>query len=183
MIKPKALLLILLFLPYLLWVPSVLLMGISANSVLTTIVAILSVVYAFGIIFWGIPYTTLVLGILFWSRGRSAQALYDVLSRSPILLAWITLAEFVLAYLILVVFGVFNALSLGFGNQIDILELVGGVFGSIFYAFMAMFGIFIYGYIFVFLAKGVYRVFESRNWLKDEENVSLDGLRHNGLES
>jgi hypothetical protein len=99
------------------------------------------------------------------------------------LLAWITLAEFVLAYLILVLFGVSNALTLGLGHQIDFLELVGGFFGSIYYALMAMFGIFIYGYFFVFLSQGVYKAFERRNWLKDEGNISMDVLSPYGLES
>ncbi len=172
--RPKTLLTLLLFLPYLIWLVAILFMGLPFDSILYTLVAGLSIVYAFGIVFWGIPYTTLVIGILFWSRGKSAQELYDVLSRSPILLAWITLAEFILAYLILVLFGISNALTLELGHQVELLELAGGFFGSIFYAFMAMVGIFIYGYMFVFLSKAVYKAFESRNWLKDEGDISID---------
>lgn len=165
--RPKTLLILLLFMPYLIWLVAIQFTGLPFDSVLHTLSAGFSIVYGLGIIFWGIPYTTFVVGILFWSRGKSAKELYDVLSRSPVLLAWITLAEFVIAYLILVLVGVSQAYSLGVGRQLDILELLGGFFGSIFYAFMAMFGIFIYGYIFVFLAKGVYRAFERWNWLKD----------------
>jgi hypothetical protein len=161
--RPKTLLILLLFVPYLIWLVARQFAWLSFDSLLQAVAS----VYAFGIIFWGVPYTTLVVGILFWSRGRSAKELYDVLSQSPFLLAWITLAEFVLAYLVVVFIGVPQALSLGVGNQLDILEIVGGLFGSIFYAFMAMFGIFVYGYIFVFLAKGVYSVFERWNWLKE----------------
>jgi hypothetical protein len=37
-----------------------------------------------------------------------------------------------------------------------------------------MFTIFIYGYIFVFLSKGVYKVFEHLQWIKNEAGISQD---------
>jgi hypothetical protein len=161
--KPKTLLLSLLFVPYLIWLVTTRLTGLPLDTFLHSFIAGVSIIYAFGIIIWGIPYTTLVIWLLFWSRGKSAKELYEMLSRSPLLLAQITLAEFVLAYSILALVAVSQALFVGDGNKIDILELVGGFFGSIFYAFMAMAGIFIYGYIFVFFAKRVYEVFERWN--------------------
>src|SRR6266508_1494527 len=141
--KRKTLLLLLLFLPYLIWLAAIPFIGLPFDSVLHTLTAGFSIVYTFGIIFWGIPYTTLVIGLSFWSKNKSAKELYDVLAQSPLLLAWITLAEFLLVYLSVGLFGSLTGLTSG--SQLSLLELAGGFFSIIAYALMAMFGIFIYG--------------------------------------
>jgi glucan phosphoethanolaminetransferase (alkaline phosphatase superfamily) len=160
--KPKTLLLSLLFLPYLIWAIAIPFMALPTKSILQGIVIGFSIVYTFGIIFWGIPYTILIIGVLFWSRKRSAKEIYGILSQLPLGLALITVAE------LLVVF-----LYLGLNSEIrfSLLEDLGNL---VVYSFTAMFTIFIYGYIFVFLSKGVYKVFEHLQWIKNEAGISQD---------
>lgn len=162
--KSKTLLLWLLSLPYLIWLAAIPLVDLPFDSILHTFTAGFSLVYTFGILFWGIPYTTLVTGILLWSRNRPAKEVYSVLSQSPLLLALITLVEFMIAF-------VFQALFSG--SQPTLLAIMGDFFNSVAYALMAMFGIFVYGYAFVFLSKYLYRTFARLKWIADEE-ILLD---------
>jgi len=160
--KPKTLLLSLLFLPYLIWAIAIPFMALPTKSILQGIVNDFSIVYTLGIVFWGIPYTILVIGVLLWSRKKSAKEVYGVLSQSPLWLALITVAELLIVYLYWVLTS-----EIRFSPLEDLGNLV-------VYSFVAMFTIFIYGYVFVFLSKGVYRVFEHLKWIKDEEEVSQD---------
>jgi hypothetical protein len=155
----KTLLLVLLGLPYLIWLVAIPLSGMQSDSVVFSLASGLSFVYLFGIIFWGIPYTTLVIGMLFWSRNKSAKEVYNGLSQFPLWLALVALVEFLIVFLYW---------ELTSGNQVSLLEFVEGFFGTIGYSLMAMFGIFIYGYAFVFVSKGIYRVVERQNWFKDQ---------------
>jgi hypothetical protein len=183
MIKPKTFLISFLFLPYLLWVVSVPLMLLRLDSFLHTIIASFSIVYNFGIAFWGIPYTTFVLGVLIWSRGKSAEELYAVLSRTPILLAQITLAEFVLANFLVGIFALAFAAISGEGHKIDFLELIGGSFGSFFLALIAILGVLIYGYPFMFLGKAAYGIFKNRRWFKKDDKNALQMVNPDAGES
>jgi hypothetical protein len=160
--KPKILLIVLLFMPYLIWAIAIPLMALPTKSVLQGIVNTFSIVYTFGIVFWGIPYTIFVIGVLFWSRNKSAKEVYAVLSQSPLWLALITVAELLIAYLYLVVTSEI---------QFSPLEDLGNL---VVYSFVAMFAIFIYGYAFVFLSKSVYRAFEHLKWINDEEGISQE---------
>ena len=160
MIKPKTLLLSLLFLPYLIWVVAARFMGIPLDSFLNTLVASFSIVYAIGIAFWGVPYTVMVIGTLVWSRNKSEKEVYMALSRSPRLLAVITAICFFLVYWYLVLTS-----EIRFSPIEDLFNLV-------WYSLLAMLGIFIYGYVFVFLSKGIYKVFEHFKLIKSED-VSL----------
>jgi glucan phosphoethanolaminetransferase (alkaline phosphatase superfamily) len=160
--KPKTLLLALLFLPYLIWTIAIPFMALPTTSTLQGIVTGFSIVYTFGIVFWGIPYTILVIGVLFWSRKKSAKEVYAVLSQSPLWLALITVVELLIVYLYWVLTS-----KIRFSPVEDLGNLV-------VYSFVAMFAIFIYGYAFVFLSKGVYRAFERLKWIKDEEGISHD---------
>src|SRR5512142_1670387 len=99
--KAKTFLLVLLFLPYLLWLITVPMTAISSDSVIGKLLVGFSFIYVFGILFWGIPYTTFVIGMLFWSRNRSAKQIYSALSQSPLSLALLTLAEFVILFLVI----------------------------------------------------------------------------------
>ena len=160
--KPKTLLLSLLFLPYLIWAIAIPFMALPTKSILQGIVTGFSIVYTLGIVFWGIPYTALVIGVLFWSKKKSAKEIYAVLSQSPLWLVLITVAELLVVYLYLVLTS-----EIRFSPLEDIGNLV-------VYFFIAMFVIFIYGYVFVFLSKGVYSIFDRLKWIKDEEGISLD---------
>jgi len=172
--KAKTVLLLLLFLPYLVWLIAILIMGMPFDSILNTLIEGFSFVYAFGIIFWGIPYTTFVIGMFFWSRNKSAKEIYSALSESPLLLALITLAEFVVLFLFL---------GLTSADRSSLLDLVGGFFNIIVYSLMAMIGIFIYGYAFIFVGRVVYRTFERLKWIKDEETISSNASSINGESS
>jgi hypothetical protein len=164
--KAKTVLLLLLFLPYLIWLITIPAMGMPFDSVVNTFLAGFSFVYAFGIIFWGIPYTTFVIGMLIWSINKSAKEIYSALSQSPLSLALITLTESVILFFVLLFSGLIS------GERSPILDVIGGLFNIIIYALIAMIGIFIYGYAFVFLGRAVYRTFERLKWIKDEEAVS-----------
>ncbi len=135
-------------------------MALPTKSILQGIVNGFSIVYTLGIVFWGIPYTFFVIGVLFWSRKKSAKEVYEVLSQSPLWLALLTVVELLIVYLYWILTS-----EIRFSPLEDLGNLV-------VYSFVAMFAIFIYGYTFVFLSKGVYRVFEHRKWIKDEEEVS-----------
>jgi hypothetical protein len=158
--KSKSLLLALLLLPYLVWVALVPFVAIQTNSGLRQVVAGLSILYTFGIIFWGLPYTLLVVGLLFWSRNKSAKEVYSVLSHAPLWLTLITVAELLIVYLYWLLTS-----KIRFSPLEDLGNLV-------VYSFITMFATFIYGYAVVFLSKGVYRVFERLKWIKDEEWIS-----------
>jgi len=160
--KSKTLLLSLLFLPYLIWAVAIPFMALPTKSILQGIVTGFSIVYTLGIVFWGIPYTVLVIGVLFWSRKKSAKEIYAVLSQSPLWLALITVAELLIVYLYWVVTS-----EVRFSPLEDLGSLV-------VYSFVAMFAIFIYGYIFVFLSKGIYKAFERLKWIKDDGGISQD---------
>jgi len=162
LMKPKTLLLTLLFLPYLIWVIALPFMALPTKSTVLGILTVFSIVYTFGVIFWGIPYTILVIAVLFWSRKKSAKDVYAVLSQSPLWLALITVAELLIVYLYEVLTS-----EIRFSPLEDLGNLV-------VYSFVAMFAILIYGYVFVFLSKGIYRAFERRKWIKDEEGISQD---------
>jgi hypothetical protein len=160
--KAKTLLLLLLFLPYLIWAIAIPFVALPTKSTLLGIVTGFSIVYTFGIVFWGIPYTILIISVLFWSRKKSAKEVYAALSQSPLWLALITVVEFLVVYLYLVLTS-----EIRFSPLEDLGNLV-------VYSFVAMFAIFIYGYAVVFLSKSVYRVFERRKWIRDEEGISQE---------
>ena len=157
MIKPKTLLLSLLFLPYLIWVIAARFMVLPLDSFLNTIVASFSIVYALGIAFWGVPYTILVIGMLIWSRNKSAKELYMSLSHAPRLLAAITAVSFFIIYWYLVITSEIRS------------SLIEDFFNLVWYSLLAMVGIFIYGYFFVFLSKGIYKAFEDFELIKSED--------------
>ena len=94
---------------------------------------------------------------MIWSRDKSTKEVYAVLSQSPLWLALITVVELFIVYLYLV---------LTSETRFSPLEDLGNL---VVYSFIAMFAIFTYGYVFVFLSKVVYGVFERRKWLKDDE--------------
>ena len=158
--KPKPVLLTLLFLPYLIWVLAVPFITMRLDSTLQSIIAMFSIVYTIGIVFWGIPYTILVIGILFWSRNKSAKEIYALLSRSPLLLALITAAEFFIAYCYFVITS-----KIAFSPLADFFTLI-------WYSLLAIVGIFVYGYAFMFLSKGLYKTFEHFKIIKNEEDIS-----------
>jgi hypothetical protein len=160
--KPKTFLILSLFLPYLFWIMTLLLMALPTNSTIQEIVIGFSFFYSFGILFWGVPYTTLVIGIILWSRKKSAKEVYRVLAQSPLWLALITLGEFLLVFF-------YSALT-----SDPPTDFTRGFVNTIVYSCIAIFGIFIYGYTFVFLGEGLYSAFERRKWIRTEEGNSPD---------
>jgi hypothetical protein len=160
--KSKRLFLLLLCLPYLIWLAVIPLIGLPFDSVSKTLLAGFSIVYTFGILFWGIPYTTFVLGFMLWSSHKSAKETFVALSQSPLVLALITLVEFLIVFLVSALFP---------GSQPSLVEFISGFFNTIAYSLMAMFGIFSFGYAFVFLSKYVFRTLVRLKWVLDEEGI------------
>jgi hypothetical protein len=100
-IKSQNLLRLLLLTPYVAWGMAVLFSRLvygpaenpnTPNAILNALAGA-STVYAVGIILWGIPYTLLALGLLIWSRKKSASVIYKVFLFSPVLLSLLMAVE------------------------------------------------------------------------------------------
>src|SRR5688572_25355602 len=162
--KPKTFLIAMLFLPYVCWLVA-LLLSTSRNSlidypVLGSILGILifaSVIFMGGIVFWGIPYTLLVIGLLIWSKNKSATKIYIVFFYSPLLLTALTTILFL-------IIGLGSALISGFQTA-----LAENLFSSIWFSFLAALGIGIFGYFFVGISAGIYKILEYLKIIKNEE--------------
>ena len=160
--KSRRLFLLLVGLPYVIWLLVTPLIGLPFDSVSTTLIAGFSIVYSFGILFWGIPYTTFAFGFLLWSRHKSAKEIFAALSQSPLVLALITLVEFIMVFAVFVLF---------LSSRPPALDLIADFSNTVAYALMAMFGIFMYGYAFVFLSKFLFRALVRLKWVIDEEGI------------
>ncbi|MBX3038923.1 MAG: hypothetical protein KF758_18575 [Anaerolineales bacterium] len=173
--KPKSFLLSILFLPYLIWVLAVIFSLFLVWILIYTIGLIPGVanlllalyafaaVYAGGGIFAGIPYTFFVVGFLFWSKNKSEKNIYSALIYSPLIVAFISA-------LVLITIGLISRFASGiFPPMKDLINL-----GQI-----SLFGvvlILIYGYILVGVGIVGYKTFDSRKWLKRDNEAPQDAL-------
>ncbi len=99
--KPQLALRLTLLVPYLLW-------GIAVISALTLVPLINAsigsgaginllltpiLIYAYGVVIWGIPYTLLATGLWVWSRNKNTQNIVRTFALAPIMLAMLTTIE------------------------------------------------------------------------------------------
>lgn len=117
-------------------------------------------IYVFGIVFWGIPYTLFVIGFFLWSKNKSIQETYSALQRSPLILALIT----ALGFMVLGLVGRFASgkiLSLEDWKNLGLISLLGVALCLI------------YGYIFVGLGMAGYKLSDFLK-LRSESETSHD---------
>ncbi len=92
--KPKTFLRLTLLIPYLLWGISAIFMlvvsslptALDASSPIINTLAMIPILYSFGIVLWGIPYTLLAVGLWLWSRGKPTKKIIKTFAWAPILL-------------------------------------------------------------------------------------------------
>ena len=130
-----------------------------------------SLVYGFGIVFWGIPYTVLLVGFLIWSKNKSWQKIYQVTAYLPLALSSFGYALAFILYPILVVPSMVN-------SQFDLGEALSVAVNLAWYATIAGVTILIYGYFFVGLGKLIFVSLDFNglvNYDKDPKNeLSLE---------
>ena len=94
--KPRTYFGIALLFPYILWCICALVIFILSSQEISepwNVVLTLFFFYAFGILFWFIPYTILAVGIWLWSHNKSLTVLYKTAIVAPILLCALILVE------------------------------------------------------------------------------------------
>ena|SRR5687768_19100 len=98
-----------------------------------------SPIYGVGILYWGIPYTVLIVGFLIWGKNKSWQKMYKVAAYLPFILASLGYALALILQPIMVVSSIVN-------SQFDIGEAISGAVNLAWYATIAGVTIMIYGY-------------------------------------
>jgi hypothetical protein len=161
-IKSQNLLRLLLLTPYVAWGMAVLFSRLvygpaenpnTPNAILNALAGA-ATVYAVGIILWGIPYTLLALGLLIWSRKKSASVIYKVFVFSPILLSLLTAVE---------------AALVSFSSQQSILINLQNFLS---YAAVLVVPSLAFGYFFIIVAFLLYKALSRLNILKAETEPS-----------
>jgi hypothetical protein len=162
--KPQTLLRLSLIIPYLLWGISTIIMlvvnsvnttAIDSNSIISALIYV-PILYAFGIVIWGIPYTLLAVGLWLWSRGKSIQKAIKVFALAPIMLA-ILIAIEISAFSI-------NWSDMGAGFSQNAAD-----FGA---SILAMGGLaIVFGYLSIGVVTGIYKVLTMLNFIKKETEM------------
>jgi hypothetical protein len=110
----------------------------------------ISFIYAFGILIWGIPYTILAIGLWIWSNKKPARTMMKVFAFSPLMLAvFITVAMYFLI-------GVEDGISSDFGES----ALALGVLSILF------------GYATIGIVAGIYKLLQTGNVIKQEDETT-----------
>lgn len=180
--KPKSFLQLLLLLPYLAWIiaalfslvliwPLIYTVGIFLIPLFTKVFPFLGwffgilygfmLAYVFSIVFWGAPYTLLVIGLFIWSKNKSTKQTYKALLYSPCLLAVFTATG------LLIVFLFFRTYS---RIQVPLEDWRNIGFISLLAASLCL----IYGYLFVGLGIAGYKSLEFLKMLKSENEITQD---------
>ena len=167
--RPKSFLLAMLFLPYVIWIVSFLLSSLSQDlakdsrilGVLLGISNLFSLLFGIGIVFWGVPYTVLVIGLLVWSRNKPVESIFKALFFSPLLLAALFVFGFLLWPLLSAI------LTIQLPTLADWINVV-------WYAFLAAMLSLVFGYLFVGLGLVLYKVFLYLRIIKsDPDNLDV----------
>ena len=150
--KPRTYFGIAVLFPYILWGICALvafLLSSQEASEAWNIVLIPVMFYAFGILFWFIPYTILVVGMWIWSRNKSKATLYKLAMLAPVLLSFLMPIE-----------ALFVSLPADSAVELtkDLLSysLVLGGFSLVF------------GYLCVGIALGMFKFLQSKHLIKEE---------------
>jgi hypothetical protein len=150
----KSVLRLLILIPYL--ILGISLLGIyfvhDSSSTILSAFGLLAWVYSLGVIFWGIPYTILVLGLLVWSRKKSLKTIYNALFYSPFLLSILMIGE-------VVVFT--NVIPIRIPTLLDMLNLV-------WFSFLLVIPSLLFGYLFVGIGGIIYKVLERLKLIKQD---------------
>ena len=173
MIKPKTFLLTSLLLPYLIWLISFIPFSISHDltkdyptlDFLLGLSTFFSLAYTFGVVFWGIPYTTLVIGLLIWSRNKSVKRVYTALFYSPLLMVPVTMAGFLIVFFYSVIM-----------SEPRIPLLLINVLSFVWFSFTAAIFITVFGYFFVGISAGAYQMLKYLKVIKSEEEITQNIL-------
>jgi hypothetical protein len=175
MMRAKTFLQSLLLLPYLVWViaavfsmiliwPLLYTIGIpiafvaEGMPILGKILGVVYgsiIVYVFGVVFWGLPYTFFATVFFFWSKNKSTQKTYSALIYSPLVLALISAAGIMILAL---------AFRFASGKIPPLEDLRNLRLISLSGAALSL----IYGYLFVGFGVAVYKFFMRRKLLKNE---------------
>ncbi len=118
--------------------------------------------YAMSIIFWGVPYAVLAVGLFIWSRNQSAKKIYQAFYYSPILLAALIVIEMVSVDLYGKITGAFSSSWLSDGASF------------IWHSFLVSTLTLFFGYFAVVLGIAVYRLVDSLGLIKIESQSELD---------
>jgi hypothetical protein len=162
--KPQTFLRLSLLTPYLIWgISAIVALVVSSskntafdsNPIINTLLYI-PMLYAFGIIIWGIPYTLLAVGLGLWSRGKPTQKILRTFAWSPVMLA--VLISFEVPVFLLN----WNNLGAGFSqNSTDL--------GASILAMGAL--TIVFGYLSIGVVAGIYKVLTLRNLIKNENET------------
>jgi amino acid transporter len=128
------------------------------------VLTVVGLLYGIGIVFWGIPYTILVIGLLIWSRNKSFNRIYKTLFYSPYLLSALTIIGFLITGLL---FPMTSAMRL---------PLLEDWVNLIWYSFLATILNLIFGYFFVGVCIGSYKIFERLKLIQNEEEITENAL-------
>jgi len=163
--KPHTLLRLSLVIPYLLWGISMIIVMIVSSSNSTAfdsnsfinVLLYIPMLYAFGIIIWGIPYTLLAVGLWLWSRGKLVRKTIKVFALSPIMLAMLIAFEI-------------SALSINWHDIRAGFSQNSADFGT---SVLAMAGIaLVFGYLSIGVVAGIYKVLTMLNLIKAENELT-----------
>lgn len=138
--------------PYLLWVICASMVAVLSSREITPVVnaAVMPIfIYAFGILFWFIPYTLLAIGMWLRSKNKPIQALNTMALVAPIIFSILLIVEAILVLL----------------PGEDWTYVAGSLPGQA--ALIAGFSL-VFGYFCVGITFGLYRVLQARHLIVEE---------------
>jgi len=158
--------------PYLFWVisapmafiPYTATQNIPLLDPIRVVLTVIGLLYGIGIIFWGIPYTILVIGLLIWSRNKSSNRIYKALFYSPFLLSALTVIGALASDLL------FSAIT---PTRLPLHE---NLMNLIWFSFLGTILNLIFGYFFVGVFIGSYKIFERLKLIQNEVEITEDVL-------
>lgn len=191
--KPKSFLLSLLLLPYLGWAIAAvfslvlvwpILYGFGIFAVLLNEIfpslgtleafryfgwflkALVGITFAYflTVVFWGVPYTIIVISMFIWSKNKSTEQTYKALFYSPCLLALLSVAGILSVFLI-------SRISLGAQILQEDWRNIGLI--SLLITTLCL----VCGYFFVGLGMVGYKLLSLRKILKSEDEITVDDLK------
>jgi len=155
--KPRTYFGFALLFPYILWGICALIFFLLSSQEMSeawNLVLMPLMFYAFGIILWFFPYTILAAGMWIWSRNKSTATLYKLALLAPILLSALMLIEVVLVSL----------------PTVSVAELAKDLLGRA--ALVGGFS-FVFGYLNVGIALGVFKFLQSKHRIAEEMPASV----------
>lgn len=153
--KPQTYFRLALLFPYVLWIVLALLAYLFSAQEASSgwdILLIPVMFYTIGIILWFIPYTLLAIGLWIGSRNKSVKTLYRLALIAPLLLFALMFIEVAILY----------QPARGNAELTEALTNQAALLGG---------SSFIFGYLSVGIAAGVYKILEARKFILDETPI------------